>query len=257
MKTENMNLQKVWAPYQGAVSISFDDGTWNQLEKAVPLMDEFDIKGTFYLMPRDELMRDQFSHWQIVARHGHELGNHTLSHWCSNNIFGKRGGLEDLTLANMESDILAAQQRLIQIAPDQQDWTFAYPCYNTEMGKGEARKSYVPVVAKHFVAGRIGGEYGFANNPLVMDLAACWGTTTDRMSSFEMIGLVEQLTRNGLWVILVFHQIDGSRLTVGNNEFRELLSFLSANNERIWTAPVITVAQKVAALQASLNAGTD
>jgi hypothetical protein len=254
MEKTEMNLKQFWAPYQGAVSISFDDGTWNQLEKAVPTLDEFDIKATFYLMPRDELMRDQFSHWQVVARHGHELGNHTLSHWCSNTISGETGGLEDRTLPQIESDILAAQQRLELIAPHQKEWTFAYPCNNTEVGRGFSRQSYVPLVAKHFVAGRIGGEYGFANHPLVVDLAACWGAPTYRMSSFEMIGMVDQLTRDGRWLILVFHHLDGSRITVGHREFRDLLDFLAVNREKIWTAPVISVAKKIAEYQQSLNA---
>jgi hypothetical protein len=36
-----MKIEDYWKPYHGAVSITFDDGTENQLQKAVPLMDRF------------------------------------------------------------------------------------------------------------------------------------------------------------------------------------------------------------------------
>jgi len=37
---------------KGALSLTFDDGLPNQLEKAVPLLAEFDLRATFYLSPR-------------------------------------------------------------------------------------------------------------------------------------------------------------------------------------------------------------
>lgn len=42
--------------------------------------------------------------------------------------------------------------------------TDTYPCYCTYVGRGESRKSYVPIVAKHFLAGRSVGEYGSATD---------------------------------------------------------------------------------------------
>ena len=104
------------------------------------------------------------------------------------------------------------------------------------MGRGESRQSYVPVVAQHFLADHVGGEYGFANHPQSVDLACAWGVPTERMSGFEMIGLVEELTSTGRWVILVFHEIDGHRLTVGSHEFRLLLNYLDRRRDQVWTA---------------------
>lgn len=246
-----MNLKEFWAPYCGAVSLTFDDGTENQLEKAIPLLNQFGLKATFYLQPRGKNWRKRSVPWEKVAIAGHEIGNHTLAHICSNNYLFTPEGLEDKSLDDIENDILTAQERLLQIAPHQKQWTFAYPCYSTYVGRGKSRRSYVPIIAKHFLAGRAGGEYGFANQPAVIDLACVWSIPTERMSGFEMIGLVEELTYQRLWVILVFHEIDGTRLTVGSYDFQMLLNYLRRRSDDIWTAPVVEVAQKIAKFRAA------
>lgn len=241
-----MNLNKFWAPYYGAVSITFDDGTVNQLEKAIPMMDSCGIRGTFYVQPHGENWEQKYAPWKAIGESGHEIGNHTVSHLCPNNFTGKIGNLEDLTIDDIENDILLAQERLQTIAPHQKKWTFAYPCYCTFVGRGASRQSYVPLVNRHFLAGRAGGEYGFGNLPGLIDLSCLMGMVTDRMSGFEMIGLVEELTHRGQWVILVFHEIDGQRLTVGGYDFRMLLKYLQRKSDTIWTAPVVEIAQKIA-----------
>lgn len=246
-----MNIEKLWDSHRGAVSLTFDDGTGNQIEKAIPPMNKLKLKGTFYLCPGGQQWRERLSLWQEVAAIGHEIGNHTLSHTCSDNLFGTSGGLEDKTVEEIENDIMAAQERLVQIAPHQKQWTFCYPCYCTYVGRGESRKSYVPLIARHFLAGRAGGEYGFANHPNAVDLSCVWGLPTERMSGFEMIGLVEELASKGLWVVLVFHEIDGSRLSVGSHDFHMLLHYLKRRNDQIWTAPVVEVARKIAAFQSA------
>lgn len=248
-----MNAKKSspWAPYRGAVSLTFDDGTDNQLDVALPLLDQHGLRATFYLHARDHLWHQRRERWQAVAAAGHEIGNHTLSHWCPDNLTRRPGGLEERTLAEVEADLLAAQARLQQLAPQQGAWTFAYPCYSTFVGRGEARRSYVPLVAQHFLAGRAGGEYGFGNDPAVVDLACLWGLAAERMTGFEMIGLVDELAREGLWLILVFHDISGSRLSVDRDDFLRLLEHLQRRADTIWTAPVVEIAGALAAWRAA------
>ena len=66
------------------------------------------------------------------------------------------------------------------------------------------------------------------------------------MAGPEMIGLVEQLAACGRWLILIFHEIDGARLTIGRHEFNMLLDYLHRRREDIWTAPISHVARKIA-----------
>ena len=252
-----MNLKEFWSPWVGAVSLTFDDGqsAVGQLDKAIPAMDAKGIKGTFYLRPKGEDWDRTREAWRAAAAHGHEIGNHTLSHTCSGNFSGG-GGLETKTLDDIEADILAAQDRLAEIAPRQNDWTFCYPCYLSHVGRGASRQSYVPVVARHFLAARAGGEYGFGNHPASVDVHHVWGLDTSLMSGFEMIGLVDELTSRGRWVVLAFHAIEGARLSVTGHDFALLLGYLQRNSERIWTAPMVEVARRVAAYQ-SRSSETD
>ncbi len=246
-----MNSTNPWGTRNGAVSLTFDDGHPSQLDKALPAMDKRELRGTFYLVPNGADWAQRLEPWKEVATAGHEIGNHSLSHICSNNYYGTTGRLEERSIDEIERDILEAQERLVQIAPRQQQWTFCYPCYCTYVGRGEGRRSYVPVVARHFLAGRGAGEYGFGNHPQVVDLACVWGLPVERMSGFEMIGLIDELASKGQWVVLVFHQIDGRRLTVGSHDFDMLLDYLLRRQDEVWTAPVVEVAERIAAFQSS------
>jgi len=84
-----------------------------------------------------------------------------------------------------------------------------------------------------------------------MDLACVWSTPAERMSGFEMIGLIEGLATRGPWVVLTFHEIDGSRLTVGSYDFGVLLEYLQRRSNEIWTAPLVEVAAKIAGARRS------
>ena len=234
-----------WGSCQGGVSLTFDDGLQSQLQKAVPALDERGLQGTFYLRPNGDNWAQRLDPWREVAANGHEIGNHTLSHTCSSNFTDTPGGLEAMSLDDIEADILTAQERLVQLAPHQDQWTFCYPCYCTFVGRGQDRQSYVPVVARHFLAGRASGEYGFANHPTTVDLACFWAQAAERMSAFEMIGLAEELTHRGQWLVFVFHAIDGHRLSVSGEDFDSLLDFLARRRQTIRTATVSQIATDI------------
>jgi len=244
-----------WGSYQGGVSLAFDDGVPSQLEKAIPALDERGLQGTFYLRPNGSNWAERLAPWREVAASGHEIGNHTLSHTCSSNYtgisVGEAGSLEAMSLDDVETDILTAQERLVQLAPHQDQWTFCYPCYCTHVGRGRDRQSYVPVVARHFLAGRAGGEYGFGNHPAAVDLACFWAQPAERMSAFEMIGLAEELTHRGQWLVFVFHAIDDYRLSVAGEDFDGLLDFLARRGQTIRTATVAQIAADILQAQSS------
>ncbi len=226
---------------RGAVSITFDDGTPSQLALAIPALNERQLRATFYLAPQGDGWRERLAPWRDVAATGHEIGNHSLSHVGPGNLSGQPGGLEDWTLERIEQDILAAQERLAGFFPEPPR-TYCYPCYSTFVGRGAGRQSYVPVVARHFLAGRGVGEYGFGNSPAVVDLACLTAQPTDRMSGFEMIGLAEELVARGQWLIFVFHNINGGRLSVCQSDFLMLLDHLQRRRDAIRIATVADIA---------------
>ena len=65
----------------------------------------------------------------------------------------------------------------------------------------------------------------------------CWGAT--------LVGLAERAASQDRWTILTFHGINQGHLTVADVDLRELCAHLSRHRERLWTAPVITVARRI------------
>lgn len=242
-----MNLQEVWpGQCRGAVSLSFDDGLENQRLVAVPLLNARGLRGTFYICPRGNDYRERLAPWVEVAAQGHEIGNHTLSHTCSRNFhpgIRPQAGLEVLSLEAIEADIVTAEERLRELLPEHGPRSFCYPCYMTHVGEGLTRRSYVPVVAKHFVAGRAGGEPGFFNHPYNIDLHCLTSASAQSMEPEELIGLVELAARRGHWCVLTFHGIGIGRLGTAEHAFTEILDHLVTHRDRLWTAPVADVSR--------------
>jgi len=233
----------------GAVSLTFDDGLRSHLETAIPLLDEHRLNGTFYLNPPrqgDEAeWRERLAPWHAAARSGHEIGNHSLTHPCSENFAFKAGarGLEHMTLDEIEGDVLEAERRLRAAIPEQHERTFAYPCYQTYVGAGIGRRSYVPVIARHFAGARALGET--ANDPERCDLHCLWSHPVERQTGAAMVGLAERAAAEGRWTVLTFHGVHEGHLSVAEGDLRELCAFLERHRERIWTVPLVTVARRV------------
>jgi len=236
--------------FRGAVSLTFDDGWWpSQLRVALPMLDDHRLRSTFYVIPRDSLPKrddwlERLSPYTHAAAQGHEIGNHTLSHICSRALAESREVpcLETMTIADVEADVLAAQERLTA-ATGTAPKTFAYPCYHEHVGEGPTRQSYVPVIAEHFIAGRGAGE--FANIPLTCDMHYLWSTPAEGMSGPALVGLAMRAAMQERWAILAFHGIDEGHLSVPKVAFHELCVFLSRHNDGIWVAPVATVAERI------------
>ncbi len=257
-----MASQKNSSPWpngcQGAVSLTFDDGSQSQLDIAIPILREYNLLGTFYINPRADDWKERLTPWRDVALAGHEVGNHTINHICSRNFgWGPNAkSLETSTLEQIEADVVEAEKRLNELIPEQPIRTFCYPCYQNYVGEGATRQSYVPVIAKYFPAGRGKGEA--ANHPLFTDLhyLASW-TMAGWMSGSQLYGFAEAAAKQERWGILTFHGLQegpGSLWVPGSSyhgsplsadSFRELCEYLAKHRERIWTAPVVTVAQQI------------
>lgn len=236
---------------RGAISLTFDDGLRSQLERAIPILDEHGLQGTFYVNPRDGYER-QLEPWHVAAENGHEIGNHTIQHACSKNFpwisQNDRLSLEEMAWDDLEADIVESGRRIHAIVPQRERVSFAYPCYQPFIGRGASRRSYVPLVVKYCWAGRGRGER--ANDPWYCDLGYVWSWPVERMTGAEMVGLVEQAAAEGAWGVLTFHGIQEGHLTVADVDFEELCAHLAANRDRIWTAPLADVAEYITPRQA-------
>lgn len=238
-----------WSPpHTAALSLTFDDGTPSHLEIVIPELEKRGLRGTFYLNPRGDednasprSWRKALEPWLPAAQAGHEMGNHTLNHPCSLNIdIDWAPNLLTMTLADLEADLREAQRRLSSMFPDQKATSFAYPCYETSLGRGLNRVSYVPLVARYFIAGRARGE--LANDPAYCDLHSLSSVNVERQTGAFLIGLAELALAQGRWAILTFHGIDEGHLPVSQPDFIDFLDHLARRRDQLWVAPVAEVA---------------
>ncbi|MGC8782600.1 MAG: polysaccharide deacetylase family protein [Anaerolineae bacterium] len=62
-----------------------------------------------------------------------------------------------------------------------------------------------------------------------------------------LVGLAEQATELGRWVIFTIHDIGDGSLPLSEAAFRALCRHLARRRDEIWTAPVVAVARRIAA----------
>lgn len=228
---------------RGAVSLTFDDARLSQIDHGIPLLNQYGVKATFYISPNSLLKR--LDGWIAAARAGHEIGNHSMTHPCTGNYaFSRNNALEEYDLARIEQNIVEANRFIFEklnIHPV----SFAYPCGQTFVGRGEQTSSYIPVVAKLFLSGR--GWLGEgANDPWFCDLSQLLGMESDGKSFAELKQLVDRAAIENRWLILAGHEIDtDGHQTTRLSSLRELCEYATDPARGIWIDTVSAVATHI------------
>jgi len=228
-----------------AVSLTFDDTRSTQADFGLPILAETDTKATFYVWPR--LMGDRIDLWREAVKRGHEFGNHTVSHPCTGNLeFTRANAVEDYTLERMD-DELARANEIIETSLSATPETFAYPCGGTFVGRGAETRSYVPLVARRFLAGR-GYWEPYPNAPGLCDLAHLLGCSFDALPFDTVKGYIDRTIAEGGWLILVGRDILKENWQgVNPAVLRRVCEYLKKPENGIWTGPVAEIARYVRA----------
>jgi len=219
-----------------AISLSFDDGRLSQVDTGLALLRKHGVRATFFLQSNQ--IEKRLDGWRRAVADGHEIGNHSMNHPCTGNYeFSRQKALENYTFQAMEKELTGANEeigRLLSVKPG----TFAYPCGQKFVGRGRDTKSYVPLVAEHFLVGR-GYLDEAANDPAFTDLAQAMGTPFDDMDFAHMKALIEQATPQGRWIIFVGHEI-GERgfQTTDTKALESLCDFAKDPTHGIWLGTV-------------------
>lgn len=241
------------------ISLTFDDGLHQHLDQAIPVLDEFGLRGTFYAHLSSEPFMARVEEWKSAAKQ-HELGNHSVFHpadaakaWVS-----PGNAINLYTLDRMELELKFANAWL-QTLDGQIDRTYAFPCSNMTLGDwgllcknlfriglrntrfpgiverlrldyGNTRQDFRPLAAKLFVAARTGGIYLNDCSPPVKTLKQeCLPSAAVEGHSFsEIREFIERSLAADGWPILQFHGIGGGhRMDCSGKVFRDTIKWIS------------------------------
>src|SRR5690606_14061061 len=61
-----------------ALSLSFDDARTSNPTLGTGLLDKYDVKATFFVVPSN--VRKDLENWKKATASGHEMANHSLNH---------------------------------------------------------------------------------------------------------------------------------------------------------------------------------
>jgi peptidoglycan/xylan/chitin deacetylase (PgdA/CDA1 family) len=222
-----------------AISLTYDDAiATSHLGVAIPQLDRAGLKGTFFLMGK-AVRPEDVPRWRAAAASGHELGNHTVNHPCA------RGSFDMPVQYQSESysvDVLLTEIRtmnaLLTALDGKAKHAFATPCAQTTVGG----QDYIAPLnaAGHATFIRDPATPPPANGPKVL------GTGFVGTSGAEMIAWVKQVEASGGVGVIVFHGVGGDYLSVSAEAHQQLLDYLAAHRDQIWTAPYSEVMTHIA-----------
>lgn len=254
LSTSFENTQQSPSPFRWpdgkrvALSLSFDDARASQVEGGTALLDKHNVKATFYVVPSS--VERKLDGWKKAAASGHEVANHSLNHPCSGNFVWARGkALEDYTLERMRQELVEGNRRIKELLGVTAE-SFAYPCGQTFVGRGVDTRSYVPLAASLFVSAR-GWLDEAPNDPAYVDFAQLTGIESDGKDFAQILPIIEEARKTGLWVVLAGHEMkaEGSQ-TTRLAMLEQLCRYANDPANGVWIAPVGTVAKYVAAQRA-------
>ena len=230
---------------RAALSLTFDDARASQIDNGLPLFARFSVRATFYVSPAN--IEQRLAGWKEAVIRGHEIGNHTENHPCTGNFpWSRNRALEDFGLEDIRKQMTAANRRIgemLGVAPA----TFAYPCGQKYVGRGPDAKSYVPLVAELFSAGR-GWLDEASNDPAFCDPAQLLGVPSDNLTFEQLRARVDDAIARGQWLVLAGHDIGptGARQTTLLSTLDELLAYVSEPSRGVWVDTVAHIAAHIA-----------
>lgn len=219
--------------YDAIICLTYDDGMKTQYKNAIPQLNEFGIKGTFFI--NNVTDRESVGAWRQASSIGHELGNHTLFHPCPKSL----GWPKEVTTDYYTVDLILEEIEIVNSILDvtelsSKSRSFAYPCNNMFIGdesfKDNLESSKLITYARsghedQVVIDRSEMSTDFMNVP-------SW-VVSEGTDFLEMKSYVDKVVNQKGVGILQFHGIGGEWISVPKEEHYKLVQYLSEKNESI------------------------
>jgi peptidoglycan/xylan/chitin deacetylase (PgdA/CDA1 family) len=222
---------------KAAVSLTYDDALDSQITNAAPALAEAGFKATFFLT-KDNISPRALDDWVRVARAGHEIGNHTVSHPC---------GLQSYSPAAFARDELIPMQHWLDLNFGLSDRRlYAYPCSVTDLGPGgpNAQLARYEGLLRSIGFRAARDCDGDAPNSVAHARAHPYrlranAVTYEADDPTVAIDYVRQAMATGAWAILVFHDIVQTRVGEGDASIRTHRAVLAwLQRQHVWCAPM-------------------
>ena len=227
------------------ICLTYDDGLETQLTTAIPQLDSVGIKATFFLNSVQGSSQsvtigqtpEAVLGWTNAARHGHELGNHTLFHACPEKLgWDKTVSIENYSVDRMILEIRTQNTILAMLDPAGKQRSFAFPCNNFLIGDTD----YIPTIKKLQLISyaRAGGD----SSSIITNLKTLnflkvpsWHVWTGT-SVGELIAFAEKVKKAGGMGVYQFHGVGGNIFQISRETHRAFLMYLKTNQEDYWVA---------------------
>lgn len=241
-----------WNQKKCAVVLTYDDALHTHLDNVIPLLDSLGLKGTFYLSAYFPGCKTRLPHWKQAAANGHELGNHTLFHPCRGDLPGRSwvSGEQDMsryTVQRMVNEI-SMTNVFLHALDGKTKRTFAFPCSDMTIND----TAYFDSLQHEFVAARAVREEMHTIGEVKLYNVDCYAMNNN--SAAEMIALVQQAMQTNTLLVFLFHGVGGEHaINVSLEAHRGLVTYLKQQEQTIWIAPMIDVADYIKARQAKMQ----
>ena len=213
---------------RATVSFTFDDGSREHFDMAVPLLNEFGFKGTFFVIAgltrdrksdplapnrrRDWWAEVSWQDWRSAANQGHEIGNHSLTHPVLTRVREPR---------RLSAEVVESA-RLIEEKIGQPPASFAFP-YN----KSNTRLRQL-VLEHHEAAREQRVRYG---GP---------GFTLARANR-----LIDRAICKGVWIVPMIHGIGRGFDPLDTDLFRQHLQYIKDRETEVLVDTFGAVSRRV------------
>nr|WP_294941197.1 polysaccharide deacetylase family protein [uncultured Mucilaginibacter sp.] len=231
------------APWFGnkkaAVSLTFDDGIPGQYAVAIPLLDKYGFKGTFFMSV--SIVNSQHISWDIInkaAVAGHEIANHALTH----------PHFPKMPLDSVAWECAESNKQMDALLPAQKMITHAYP-FGEGGGNTEKDKAIRKTVALYFIGARATqnkpysyNTYNFAKtNDDYYNVNSQMITDSASMANFGKY--IDETIAVGGWFCPTYHGIEDGWIITPGKVFAQHLIELDKRKDSVWIAPFKNVIQ--------------
>ena len=224
----SLRIAKFKDDRMAAVSMTLDDGLRNQDEFAVPLLNKYGIKATFFIIPgltpetnEEAAKKKPGDHggmsWlrlKELAAQGHEIANHTWTHIPLTKI--KDGQREDMEPVKLDAQIGKAYEAIkgrIGVAP----FTFATPGNGISDGVRAAGHRYHPVIREH------------------CERFGAWPPTNKDFTAKQANAMVDRYLKKGDALVWMMHAVtEGYNAFSGPDVLEDHLKYLRSKDDVLW-----------------------